>query len=117
MNYKKEDFFEKVIVSSVEELIEEYNQKEGYSASLHKEATLDNPDDPWENVIGILVKCPDRTQKKIALHQSLGGEVYTIGLEGEEMVESFNYMEVDKTYIKEELKNIIENYKRIKYLQ
>ena len=104
-----EQYFECVVDPAVEEILEEYNARDGYEAGVHaKEFLTKNAPDVAE-VHGIYVIFPDSTSRFVSVCWPEGSEQVLIGVPGK-TGEPFtiDIHDTDKEKLKDILRGVIE---------
>ena len=104
-----EQYFECVVDPAVEEILEEYNERDGYEAGLHaKEFLTKNAPDVAE-VHGIYVIFPNGASRFVSVCWPEGSQRVLIGVPGEpEEPFTIDIHDTDKKKLKDLVRGVIE---------
>ena len=75
-------YFEEVVIPAIDELVDEYNQKEGYWAGAHGDPAVKEGKGrlSFGEVHGIHLIYPDGTEKKVSVHWPAYSDNIVIGV-------------------------------------
>ena len=104
-----EQYFECVVDPAVEEILEEYNARDGYEAGVHAKEFLTRYAPEVAEVHGIYVIFPDSTSRCVSVCWPEGSEQGLIGMPGES-AEPFtiDIHDSDKKKLKDVVRGVIE---------
>jgi len=99
-----------VVRPAVEELIEDYNRKEGYEAGVHAEEILTAGISSVAEVHGVYVVKPDGGTVYVSICWPEGTEEVLIGQPGGDAeIKTLTFHEADKERIKKEITKLLES--------
>lgn len=103
-------YFECVVDPAVNELLDEYNAREGYEARVHAKEFLTKNDPGVSEVHGIYIIFPDSTRRLVSVCWPEGTEIVLIGVPGEpdEPLITLDMTETDKEELKEAVRELID---------
>lgn len=103
-------YFECVVDPAVEEILEEYNSREGYEAGVHAKEFLTKNKPGVSEVHGIYVIFPDAARRLVSVCWPEGSETVLIGVPGEpdEPLITLDMAETDKEALKDAIRGVIE---------
>jgi hypothetical protein len=102
-------YFEGVVIPAIDELLDEYNQKEGYRAEVHEDSVLKEGKGrpPFGEVHGIHLTYPNGTENKVSVHWPAYSDNIIIGLLKVVGSKSISMREADKEFLKREIRKIL----------
>ena len=103
-------YFEEVVTPAIGELVDEYNQKEGYWAGIHGDPALmaGRGRLSFGEVHGIHLIYPNGTEKKVSVHWPAYSDNIVIGVVKVTGLETFPMREADKELLKREIRKILD---------
>ena len=103
-------YFEEVVTPAIDELVDEYNQKRGYWASVHGDPVLKAGKGrlPFGEVHGIHLIYPNGTEKKVSIHWPAYSDNIVIGVVKVIGSYIFSMQETDKELLKREIRKILD---------
>jgi hypothetical protein len=103
-------YFEEVVIPTIDELVYEYNQKEGYRAGAHGDPTLKAGPArlSFGEVCGIHLTYPDGAENKVSVHWPAYSDNIVIGVLKIGGSKSFPMREADKEFLKKEIRKILD---------
>lgn len=103
-------YFEEVVKSAINELIDDYKQKEGYWAGVHGYPALKEGKArlSFGEVHGIHLVYPNGTEKSVSVHWPAYSDNIIIGVVGVKGSTTFSMREADKELLKREIRQILD---------
>lgn len=103
-------YFEEVVTPAIDELFNEYSQKEGYLAGVHGDSTLKvgKARLSFGEVHGIHLIYPNGTEKKVSVHWPAYSDNILIGVERVKGLKTLPMREADKELLKSEIRKILD---------
>lgn len=103
-------YFALVVNPAVEELIEDYNRKEGYEAGVHAHEILTAGLSSVAEVHGVYVVKPDGRTVYVSICWPEGTEKILIGQPGGDVeIKTLTFHEADKERLKNEITKLLES--------
>ena len=104
------EYFEKVVTPAIDELVDDYNQKEGCWAGAHGDPTLKEGRArlSFGEVHGIHLIYPNGTEKKVSIHWPAYSDNIVIGVLKVIGSRTFSMRETDKELLKREINKILD---------
>ena len=104
-------YFENVVNPAIEELIDEYNQREGYRTGYCPDPILFRDKPPVAEHNGINVKFPNNTEKSVSVCWFEGGDRILIGridyVLGSGANRMYAFQDADKEFVKDRIRELI----------